>query len=250
MDSFNKKINILYLAGQNRSFKKFQKFLRDQSIDCNLVLSNSIFEIQQYDSFLEKCDLIICELFYNRILIEDAAELFDKLHPQSFILGLTQDDTIPIEMYETSAALRLTDIIKINLGWKRIWKKIEEALHFYTTSALSLRINEIPVSNLLEMVENSKWTSIITIHDYSFSLTSGNIRGCIYFRRGQPEMAWSSDNFGERAIYDFLSLTEGYAHVYHTPQGHFVRNVTRSIQQIMMTYYIREDENSPHCKTV
>ena len=240
------KINILYLTGHNRYYKKFNNYLNKSGIDYNLLVADNLFDLIGYGSYLDSCNIIFCDLFFNKILLEDAADVLDRAPQSAFIIGLTKSDTVPPELYETPSALRITDIYKISSGWKYIWNKIEETRAFIEAPVLTLHINEIPISELLEVIKDQKWTSLITVYDHTLSLSSKDIRGCIYFHEGQPETAWSTNNQGIPAIYDFLSLTDGVVKVFHISQGHIIKNLNKSIQEIMMTFYAKCDQyNKP-----
>lgn len=233
---------ILFLSNDPNQFDLLQKYLHKQHSEKTIWLSYDLSEIQSLDQSLKSCEIILCDLSNSVFFLEIACAALENASPQAFIMGFNADKEF-IDTYNTTSDIyRLYDIITINDGWDKVWKMIESVQTMWQNPAMMSCIEKISVCDVVQMISAGGWTSIVSIYGWSKKTESKVIRGNISFCKGQPEMAFSSNNLGIDSIYDFLSLTDGYLQVIHTIQNLVLKNIYTTTQEILMSYFVSIDE--------
>jgi len=235
-------IDILLVSYDLRLFNQLKRVLQKKYPKYSARLTQDFHELQPIEVYLSKCDVILCDIRHNLSYLTNLLKFFDLMRPQAFIVGISADCAVLDNIFNEPSALRLTDIININAGWDKILYKVDQLRVTWLDPALKSRIEDVAVADVIQMINVGNWTSIVIIHGRLTELSLKTIRGCIYFYNGQPETAWSSNNVGRAAVYDLLSLTRGSLQVVISLNGHFVKNLYGTVQEMLMSYYMAKDE--------
>jgi hypothetical protein len=241
--------NTLVLSKDHNFFDEIVGHLSHNAIERTLKLSHNLTELQPIELWLSKCDILICDFRKNDYSLLEIATLLVESSPiQLVAIGLVDgpltDNTI------SSTCVHFTEFISMQDGWKSIWNHILKIKHSWDNPQIVSKIEDAPVSDLLQMIASCQWNSIVQIQgrvvtlvsDRSEKKTVERIRGRIFFWKGKPIAAWSSRNLGVPAVCDLLSLKQGNLRVSRLIQIPSFRNIQIDIQNILMSYAVSLDE--------
>jgi hypothetical protein len=245
----NPDFNTLLLSFDSDLYKQITEYLNQNDGGRTLKCSHDISEVQPVELWLGKCDIMICDLRSDGSLLETSSILIESAPTQLLAIGLCNGTDVSEQVLTSPAGLRLTDIVNIQDGWKGIWRHISSIKNAWANPLMVSKIEDVPVSDILQMISIGRWNSMVQIQGRTTmskeltARTAGHIRGCIFFWKGEPIAAWSSNHTGVQAICDLLSLKQGILKVIRPLKTPPFRNIQTDMQDILISYAVTLDES-------
>lgn len=191
----------------------------------------------------KKYDTIICHVDPEGRTLHRAIKTANDLEHFVPVLGLQDSISNNIKSSDFAEYEKLCGIFGIDKGLAYVWEQIEAVLEIWATPAMKSHLDEIPLSDVLQMVSASQRTSIVRISGFHSDIGADSLtRGCISFVNGQPQIAWSTRNNGIDAIYELLALDMGVLELIKPLPFPAKRNLFQQVDQILFTYAIHHDE--------
>lgn len=239
---------VLLLSKEQHLCDSLKEHLATLSEALSLNISSDLSNLEPIDRSLSRCDIIIVDGALERSVLNAAHKALAAMPDYHIVVGVYTDESSKRVFYEWPSLCHLSGAFDVGNGWSEPWKSILELRNAWHRPIMVSRIEDVSVSDVLQMIADGQWTSQVNMcGSAEFNRngrvqTKARVRGCIAFEKGVPINAWSSESVGVQAIDDFLSLKSGELVVVRPPKMPSHQNVNRTIQEIIFRYAIAQDE--------
>lgn len=226
-------------------FKQLISFLREFAPERKPILIDNPSSLSAFENSFNSCDIMICDISTNSTVPELTSFALDSVSKKTLSVGIVNSYEKCKESLAHPLTLKLAGIIDNKNGWVTTWRKISALKKAWDNPVMISRIEEIHISDILQMIAACRWSSIVFIEGYTENMPSKNekpLRGSISFLNGEPHTAWSWKNIGVEAIFDLLSIKEGFLQVMKNLSPTPVRNVYLQMDEILLSHAVSIDE--------
>ncbi len=235
--------DTLVVSHDHRLFSQFNAFLKEFEPDRKPFLIDDPDSFTSNEKSFSQCDVLICDMRGSGKL---GAYAVDCVPSETLAVGLTSTEC-PEDTLCRQQNLRFSGIIDPSNGWFSNWNKITAIKQAWHNPLMVSRIEEVPVSDVLQMIAAGGWSVVVHITGYGLSsqplLPDRTYKGCISFYKGVPQTAWSWDNAGIQAIFDLLSLKKGILQVVKNLCAPTIRNIYLQTDEILLSHAVALDES-------
>jgi hypothetical protein len=240
--------DTLILSRDRILFDQMTDYLRKNDFERTLKLSRDLSDLQPIDVWLGKCDIMICDLRFDYSLLEMASMLVEAAPMHLLGIGIINGPQLLDNALALPACVRLADVVSMQDGWKGIWHHISRIKYAWSNPLMMSKIEDVPVSDILQMIAIGRWNSMVQIHGRSATgieptkKNNDRVRGSIFFWNGEPLAAWSSFHTGVEAVCDLLSLKQGILTIIRPFKAPPFRNIKTDMQDILISHAVNLDE--------
>ncbi|MBN1759316.1 MAG: DUF4388 domain-containing protein [Chitinispirillaceae bacterium] len=239
--------DTLVVSQDRQLFSQFCSFLREFEPDRKPFLADDPDTFSAFESNFSQCDVMICDMRSSSSSVDLGAYAVDCVPLETLAVGLTGDRDCPQETLGRKQNLLFSGIIDSRKGWLSNWNQITAIKQAWHNPLMVSRIEEVPVSDVLQMIASGRWSVVVHISGYGMSslplLPQKAHKGCISFYQGEPQTAWSWNSAGIQAIFDLLSLKKGILQVVKNLCTPTVRNVYLQTDEILLSHAVALDES-------
>ncbi len=236
---------ILLVTSNKTLFKNFYSYLAGIGTSYTLFMTKDLSELTPLQSTLRDCEVILFDLDGGMELLTIASKALQYSSAHTFIAGLTHSTHAIKQLSTLDTFLQISNIIDLGAGWDSAWPVIAEMWGIYQNPAMISCIEDVSVSDVLQMIGVGGFTSIVNIQGTMHpddEQRHSTIRGSICFNKGIPKMAWSTHATGVQAIFELLTLSVGHLFVIHPVFIPIVKNLQCMMQEILLSYSVAMDE--------
>lgn len=223
--------NIIFLSDEKEIFYNFLKYLTSIDSEDNPCLLSNIDQIYQCD--LKRITLIICYIKYINLAYQIV-----NIHPYFIPIVLIIPCDL-IKIVNINSLTRISTTVDSVQTLQAIWPTILQIQNDWKNPISQTIIKEINLSDLLQFVSTEKLSVIARIKGKNDNTI---IKGCISFIDGKPLHAWSTNQEGQEAIYEFLLLDNGLFDMIRNFNPLPVVNVQGTMEEILVAYAIKLDD--------
>lgn len=239
--------DTLVVSQDRQLFSQFTSFLREFEPERTPFLADDLTTFSGNEKNLSQCDVLICDLRSASPAVELGAYAVDCVPAETLAVGLTSDHDIPQETLCRQVNLRFSGIINNRKGWLANWNQISAIKQAWHNPLMVSRIEEVPVSDVLQMIASGCWNVVVHVTGYGMStlplLPNKACKGCISFYQGVPQTAWSWKSAGIQAMFDLLSLKKGILQVVKNLCAPTIRNVYLQTDEVLLSHAVALDES-------
>jgi hypothetical protein len=236
--------DTLVVSYDHRLFSQFSAFLREFEPDRKPFLVDDPGSFTSNEKSFNQCDVLICDMRGSGAL---GAYAVDCVPSETLAVGLASTLDCPEDTLCRQQNLRFSGIIDHNNGWFSNWNKITAIKQAWHNPLMVSRIEEVPVSDVLQMIAAGRWSVVVHITGYGMSslplLPDRTYKGCISFYQGVPQTAWSWNSAGIQAMFDLLSLKKGILQVVKNLCTPTIRNIYLQTDEILLSHAVALDES-------
>lgn len=222
--------NIIVFTEQKDFFYGFLKYLRTVKCPDNPCLIGSMNELHFIK--LPKIELIICD---KKDFIDPSFKVLNE-HPHFIPVILMASNECWEENFKYF--IYVTTILDPINTWDKNWGLISRIRNLWKNPCLRALISESTSSDLLQMIGSNGWTAGVR---FLSTLKNRNYKGYIYFRKGQPIYAWSTNGYGSEAVSEMLKLPSGVIDVIKDIDQFYLKNISASLEEILLINALGED---------
>ena len=233
-------VDTLLVSRDLTLFKQLSSFLKEFEPERTPVLIDNRASFAAFEDSLKQCDVMICDIRTNYAEFELGASAIECVPVHALTIGLTDDNRCDQEVLGWPQHLRLGGIIDNRNGWFANWHQIVAIGQAWHNPLMVSRIEEVPVSDVLQMISTGRRNTIVHIEGYGGgeqpATKAAPLLGCISFYQGEPQTAWSWRNAGIEAIFDLLSIKQGILQVIKSLCAPTIRNVFLQTEEILLAH--------------
>jgi hypothetical protein len=240
--------DTLVVSHDRDLFRQLSSFLKEFEPERKPLLADDLSSFTTVENTLNHCDVMICDIRTHFASIECGAYAMECIPANALSIGLTNDQECAREILSLPQNLRLAGIIDNKNGWLSNWHKITAIKQAWHNPLMVSRIEEVPVSDVLQMISSGRWNTVVYIEGYITAVpptsTSKPLRGCISFYRGEPQTAWSWRSAGIEAMFDLLSIKQGVLQMMKNLCTPTIRNIYLQTEEILLSHAVALDEST------
>jgi|GEM_PF-5395516 len=242
--------NTLVISPDHTLFRQFSSFLKEFEPERSPVLIDTTSSLSSVQHILEQCDVVLCDIRSNLSVIELGSSEMKRIPLNTLSIGLINNNECSSDVLNQPQHLRLGGIIDDRNGWLANWHQIAALRQAWYNPLMVSRIEEVPVSDVIQMISSGRWNTIVHIEGLSAvqsgkdNLAGHQVHGCISFFQGQPQTAWSSQSAGVEAMFDLLSIRQGILQVIKNISAPTIRNVFLHTDEILLSHAVTIDEST------
>lgn len=243
-------LNTLVISPDHTLFRQFSSFLKEFEPERSPILIDTTSSLSSVEHILEHCDVVLCDIRSNHSVIELGSSEMKRIPPSTLSIGLINNNECSSDVLNRPQHLRLGGIIDDRNGWLANWHQIAALRQAWCNPLMVSRIEEVPVSDVIQMISSGRWNTIVHIDGLSAvqsgkdNLAGHQVHGCISFFQGQPQTAWSSQSAGVEAMFDLLSIRRGILQVIKNICAPTIRNVFLHTDEILLSHAVNIDEST------
>ncbi|MCX7727643.1 MAG: hypothetical protein N2053_12450, partial [Chitinispirillaceae bacterium] len=170
-------------------FKQLISFLREFAPERKPILIDNLSSLSAFENSLNSCDIMICDISTNFTSPELTSFALESVSKKTLSVGIVNNYEKYKEILNHPLSLKLAGIIDNKNGWVTTWRKISALKKAWDNPVMVSRIEEVQVSDILQMIAACRWSSIVFIEGYTENIPSRNekpLRGSISFINGVP----------------------------------------------------------------
>ena len=240
--------DTLVVTQDTSLFNQLSAFLNEFEPDRRLLLANDITALDAVEPDIDNCDVMICDMRSPYVSAELGSYAMDRVSDETLSIGLTSEYEASRELLSRRQNLRFSGIIDSRKGWLTNWNQITAIRKAWNNPLMVSRIEEVPVSDVLQMISSGRWSVVVHITGYGMSpqislMPEKEFKGCISFYQGEPQTAWSWNSAGVQAMFDLLSVKKGVLQVVKNVCTPTIRNIYLQTDEILLSHAVALDES-------
>ncbi len=247
------KAAVLLLSHSESNLAPLQTLLSREPEGYSTRLLRNSEEVYDSGTAVAAGRLVLCEPGFDVRLLEAAAWTIDVTEAFAPVYVLRCSDDAARPLTGCPGFLRVCGVVNYTKGWSDAWKRLSGLWAAWRSPFLSSRIEDVSVSDVLQMVGVGGWTCAVRIDGaagrHALEERREATRGCLYFSKGVPEYAWSSGHAGSEAVKELLAVRHGALHVFRRAWAPPLCNLKATVEELLLAHAVEQDESTAGVET-
>ncbi len=175
-------------------------------------------------------------------LTDEQVKMWGRIKDRAVVIGLHSSEDLP-ELCENGPWLRLDAVISAGTGALESWSRIQHIRNALKQPLMSLRIEDVEVSSIFQLLTMSERASNVVIHGRvgeSFPWVDGRL----FLQNGVLQFAMTGEKSGNEAVHELLALKNGTLEVYSCYWLPGRRNIQGTMDRLLLDFAVGYDETS------
>ncbi|OGV44579.1 MAG: hypothetical protein A2X46_03255 [Lentisphaerae bacterium GWF2_57_35] len=173
---------------------------------------------------------------------DEQPAMWGRIKEHAVVIGLWSSEELP-EPFEKGPWIRLDAVLSASQKAAENWSRIQNISAALKQPLMSLRIEDVAVSNILQLLTMSERGSNVAIHGRK-NAQSPWVDGRLFFQNGILHFAVTGGQAGDAAVIDLLGLKDGTIEVYSCCWLPGRRNIQCMTDKLLLDYAVGCDESS------
>ncbi|MFH0881109.1 MAG: DUF4388 domain-containing protein [Lentisphaerota bacterium] len=233
--------DIVFCTGDQALWNDYSLFFKYEQPDCRVGYINGPDKLKPVLQRLMPEGLLLYDLRNGAPEVASGhLKAWDHIKEKVVVIGLSDSEDLPAHC-EVGPWIRLDAVISVAHPAVDNWARMQNIRNALKTPLMSLRIEDVSVSDILQLLGMSERSSNVVIrgrvHD-----TSPWMEGRLFFQKGLLEFAVTSHHAGDKAVFDLLALRQGTIEVLPCFWLPGRSNIRVSLDKLLLDFAVGYDE--------